>query len=96
MSGLDVLSFEGVGGKERTYGICEAERTGCFDASAYVFDRGTRVADESGAIVDVGEVSRGEDLETGHDALARERVDAPHGSRFGNLHLERALAEAEP
>ena len=76
-SGLDVLRE---GGEERTYGICEAEHTGCFDTSAYVFDQGMRVANESGTIVDVGEVARGEDLETGHDALARERVDTLHGS----------------
>ena len=38
----------------------------------------------------------GEHLEAGDDALACERVDAAHGSRFGDLHLERALSEAEP
>ena len=81
---------------ERTDSICEPEGTGRFDASADVFDRGARVPDEPGAIVDVRKVARGEDLEAGDDALARERVDAPHGSRFGNLHLERALSKAEP
>ena len=76
-SGLDVLRE---GGEERTYGICEAEHTGCFDTSAYVFNRGMHVANESGTIVDVGEVACGEDLETGHDALAYKRVDTLHGS----------------
>ena len=81
MSGLDVLRERG---EEHTYGICEAERTGCFDASTYVFDRGMHVADESGTIVDVGEVACGEDLKTGHDALAHKRVDALHRSRCSN------------
>ena len=95
-SSPELFFFEGGRREERTDGICEPEGTGSFDASADVFDRGARVPDESGAIVDVRKVAGGEDLETGDDALARERLDAPYGSRFGNLHLERALSEAEP
>ena len=72
--------FEGRGRGAHLWHL-RGQATGCFDASTYVFDRGMRVADESGMIVDVGEVACGKDLKTGHDVLACERVDAPHGSR---------------
>ena len=80
----------------RTDSICETECAGGFDAAADVLDQSTRIADEPGATVDVREEAPGEHLEARDDTLPRESLGALHWPRFGNLHLQRALAEAEP
>jgi len=79
----------------RTDGICEAQSAGGLDAASDVLDRGARVADEAGAVIDVREEAGGEHLEARDDALARERCDVVHGRRLGYLHLQRALSKAE-
>ena len=95
---MEIVSFcERVIKKDaRTDGICEAECAGCFDTAADVLDRCTRVTDEPHMIVDVREEAPGEHFEARDDALTRESLDALHRPRIGNLHLQRALAEAEP
>jgi hypothetical protein len=80
----------------RTDSVCETEGAGGFDAAADVLDRGTRIADEPCAPVNVREEARGEHFEARDDALSRESLGGLHCPRFGNLYLQRALAEAEP
>jgi hypothetical protein len=82
--------------KTRTDGICETERAGCFDTAADVLDRSTCITDEPGTIVDVLEEVTCEYFEARDDSFARESLDALYWTRLGNLHLQCALAEAEP
>jgi hypothetical protein len=83
-------------GTQRTDGICETECAGCFDTPAYVLDRGTGIAYEPRTIVDILEEATCEYFEARDDAFAREGLDALYRTRNGHLHLQRALAEAEP
>lgn len=80
----------------RTDSVCETECAGSFDAAADVLDQSTRIGDEPGAIVNVREEAPGEHFEARDDTLPCESLGALHRSRFGNLHLQRALAKAEP
>ena len=97
----DVCVFVFMGGRwrkgvARTDGICETEGAGCFDAATDVLDRSTRITYEPRAIVDILEKATCEHFEARDDAFAREILDALYRTRRGNLHLERALAKAEP
>ena len=80
----------------RTDSVCETKCAGCFDAAPDVLDRRTRIADKPCALVNVREEAPGEHFEARDDALSREGLGMLHRPRFGNLHLQRALAEAEP
>jgi hypothetical protein len=75
--------------------VREAERTRRLNAPADVLDRRALAVFTTHAVIDLAEVLRREDLEARDDALAGQVVDALDRPRLGDLHLQRALAEAE-
>lgn len=81
--------------KRRTYSICQAQSAGRLDAPADILDFCAITIRLLQPIVDRAEIAPGEHLEASHDALAREVLDGLNGAGLGDLHLERALAEAQ-
>ena len=79
----------------RTDTISEPERARGLHAAPDVLDARLLAVRALQAGVDVPEVLGGEDLEGGDDAPAGEVVDGLDGARLGDLHLQRAFAEAE-
>lgn len=77
----------------RTDTICEAERTGSLDTAADILDVGLDLRAE--LRIERSKVLASENLERGDDTLADELLGGLDRPFLGDLHLQRALAEAE-